>query len=148
MNQTEGNTARQCLAHLVGIFIGSMLGWALFFLSPDFASEKITASDIGARFYGLAFGLYGWGIAIVIGQNKSLFCGGTKEFKSEDRSRLSVFAVVSLALLIVGAASLVLGHYRTYSVIWVILMFGFLGEVGWANPLYFFKKFINFFSSE
>ncbi len=145
MKQAEGNTAMKCLAPLVGIFSGSMLGWALFFLSPDFASEKITVGDICARLYGLAFGFYGWGIAIVIGQNKSLFCGGFNEFMSEDRLRISGLAVVSVVLLIVDAGLLVKGHYEIYSVIWVILMFGFLGEVGWANPLYIPKKFIDFF---
>ncbi len=127
--------AIKCLSPLIGIFAASVLGWAMYFLSPDFALSKVTALDIASRTYVFLFALYGWGIGVVVGQQKNLYCGGTEELKHDEGSRRTIFWVVSAVLLIISAYALAWGHHGLYYTFFMLLVFGFFGEVGWNDPL-------------
>jgi len=148
MNLIANDRLMKCFSPLAGIFAGSLIGWALYFLSPDFEPAKITAGDIGARAYSLLFGLYGWGIAIVIGQQKNLHCGGTEDLKKDQGGRRVVFWIVSSVFLVIGALALAWGHLWLYAIIFALAIFGFLGEVGWGDPLRALNRLRNFYGTE
>jgi hypothetical protein len=104
----------------------------------------------------VCFGLIGWAIGVCFVQRKRLYCGATEAIMDEEWPRYShrygiglwiVFGGFILAIIgLLGAAKpekFVLG----FAVFFFSLVPTFavlVGEIGWEDPLKFFRKFRKF----
>src|SRR5258706_10654751 len=141
MDQPSSTQIWKCFGPLIGIFLGFMMGWVLYFISPDSSLDQMTANDVAARTFSLLFSLYGWGLFIVIAQRKKLHCGGTQDLKDGEDPRLGVFCAVSVFFLVVAALLVGSAHFTVYAVVFVLSLGSLAGEIGWGDPWHFIKAF-------
>src|SRR5438067_18185 len=86
----------QCLAPVLGIFTGWLVGWIIH------ATVHPTGiTDFAIRFFVLVFSVSGWAVATVL-QNKKLYCGGTQVLDRETRHRYFIGMWPALIIVVLS----------------------------------------------
>jgi len=119
-----------CFSPLLGIFLGFVFGWLMYVYMPH-----NWPTDVAARTFSLLFSLLGWGIGVIVGQRRRLHCGGTRPIETEtDSQRHYVVVIIAVFVAVIEVFFLAREMYIFYTIIFVIALAMFAGEVGWGDP--------------
>jgi len=112
--------------------MASVLSWILHFLLP---ADPHGVVDLAARVFDLNFAVFGWGAGVVVGLQKQLHGGGTRDLTDAARDKFFVILMGAVVLLVVCAVLLCLDRLEWYYGGALILMCVLVGEIGWGRPL-------------
>jgi hypothetical protein len=118
----------RCFAPVVGIFLGSLLGWFLHFLFKSLAE-----ADFAVRLFMIVYGIFGWGVSTAL-SGKRLHCGGTLEADTATKRRYGVQGAIAFFLVLLAPLLLVSQAWFFYFPLMFVLVACFCGEVGWGKP--------------
>jgi hypothetical protein len=150
--KSEGKRIFECLSPLLALALGFIVGVTLSIFLPGGAWW-----GLASKLLMICYSLLGWAIGVCFVQQKRLYCGATKAINNEEwpmyvkRYGIGasiVFAGFLLSTMgIMGAASAtnlgkspVVGfmvYFSSLPTTFSILV----GEIGWEDPLKFFKMF-------
>ena len=124
-----------CLAPIIGIFIGFLLGWIVHYTMPTNHGQPDELIDLASRLFVLMFSLFGWAAGLVA-QQKKIYCAGSHP--ADDVSNLKNYLCIvgAAAILIVAAAFLRNGSMIPYFTMTASFLAIFWGEVKYETPLY------------
>jgi hypothetical protein len=117
----------RCLAPVIGIFLGSLLGWII-----DALVHPIGFASFAVRLFMLIFGIFGWAVATVVA-GKKLHCGGTQRIDTATRQKYGWQSALAVFFVILAPMLLMTHLWYFYFPVMFILFACFIGEVGWGN---------------
>jgi len=139
----------QCLSPLLLPALGLIVGVILSLFMPGGAWWSLCA-----KLLMVCYGLQGWAIGVCFIQQKRLYCGATETINNNDWPAYSRrygygvmivsagFILATIGLL--GAANMESNAACGLMIYFFFLPFTFaflVGEIGWEEPLKFFKMF-------
>jgi hypothetical protein len=123
------NQPLQCLAPVIGIFAGVLVGWFLHFVVGP---SPIT--DFAVRLFEVIFGIVGWAFTTILISQKKLHCGGTQRLDQATRSRYVVWGIMLLTLIVLAPVLLITRMWFLYFPCMGVLTFCFVGEIISGSP--------------
>lgn len=139
----------KCLSPLLCPALGFILGVTLSMFLP-----KGELWSFCGKLFMVCYGLVGWAIAVCFVQQKRLFCGATETITPENWPGYSQRYGVGLTIVVGGLLLGVVGLLgaaanREHLILGLCIYFFCLpttfavmvGEMGWEDPLKFFKGF-------
>ena len=135
MGNSNNNSWVECISPIIGMFIGSTVGFIIFILLPDDANF---VQEMGARFYAFLFSIIGWLISL-LARGKCFYCGGLKDLNTTVRGKHNVLLLFLIAGMVFLPLLLFQNELAYFYGIAFILTGIILGEVGCNSPWCFFN---------
>lgn len=118
----------RCLAPVIGIFLGSLLGWI-----TDALLHPVGVASFAVRLFMIVFGIFGWAVATIV-DGKQLHCGGTLKLDRETRQRYRLHGIIAFFLVVLAPMLLFTQLWFLYFPCMFVLIVCFVSEVGWGSP--------------
>jgi hypothetical protein len=121
-----------CFSPLAGIASGFILSWILVYLVPQ--NPLGIVRDASIRLFIFHFGVLGWALGVVWGQERKLHCGGRRRLDEKTRNKYKFLLGGFILVLVISTILLVAGKWILYYLTVVLTMCVLACEIGWGDP--------------